>query len=186
MSSLCQHFVQKASFLHDRISWAWFDSVTFTAWCAYKVRFPRRECVVSLRNTRVQRVQRSTSPPHKPLAGRCLATSTLKLVSDTYYMAPVLIISWISFSRGSVKNWRVWRECSVLATTLRRHQLPGLWFWLILWDVGQPGKCLELVAWMLQLPGMLAVGSWSQGENWSIYTARWGFGNTWPRGEAAW
>ena len=95
-------------------------------------------------DAKVQRVQRPTSPPHKPLAGRCLATSTLKLVSDTYYMAPVQIISWISFSRDSVKNWRVWRECSVLATTLRRHQLPGLWFWLILWDVGQPGKCLEM------------------------------------------
>lgn len=59
------------------------------------------------------------------LAGRCRATSILKLVNDIYYMAPVQIISWISFRRASVRSWRAWRECLELAITLQRHRLPG-------------------------------------------------------------
>ena len=53
-------------------------------------------------DTKVAQVQRSSSPPHKLLAGRCLANSTLKLVSDISCMAPVQLIFWISFSRVSV------------------------------------------------------------------------------------
>ena len=73
---------------------------------------------------------------------------------------------------------------------------------MILWDLGNlrnDRKCMEMSGisgppcnsrktfCFLQLDrqsGIFEVGVWSQGENWSIYAARWGFGNAWLRGAA--
>ena len=112
----CHKDTSSHCFSYSCVCKAWFDSVTL--W-AYNVWLP--EFFVSLR----MQSSPASPAPNKSLAGRCLATSTLKLVSDIYCMAPVQIISRISFGRASVRSWQAWRDCLELAITLRRHRLPG-------------------------------------------------------------
>ena len=168
----CHKDTSSHCFSYSCVCKAWFDSVTL--W-AYNVWLP--EFFVSLR----MQSSPASPAPNKSLAGRCLATSTLKLVSDIYCMAPVQIISRISFGRASVRSWQAWR--GLFGAGNYFAEAPASWPRLFNFGIFLP--LTRTCKRYLHLTDVLVVWVWSQGENWSIYTARWRFGNAWFRGEAA-